>query len=148
MLSVVSEIYCYIVFLVQSFIQVCIVDDQSNKTYQSLQTRKLLSQEFLVVFRLKQVLRKFDIRHHVFVNQYQISVSQKWKRKCSLRHHHNSAVARFTTYHQIYDRCNMAGASSAAGNAYPSGTPMFNCHAWGTNEMCLGYYGRQIKKIP
>ena len=53
------------------------------------------------------------------------------KTKCSLRHHHNSAVARFTTYHQTYDRCNMAGASSAAGNAYPSGTPMFNCHAWG-----------------
>jgi hypothetical protein len=24
----------------------------------------------------------------------------------------------------------MAGASSAAGNTYPSGTPKFNCHAW------------------
>jgi len=24
----------------------------------------------------------------------------------------------------------MTGASSAGGNAYPSGTPEFNCHAW------------------
>jgi hypothetical protein len=24
----------------------------------------------------------------------------------------------------------MAGVSSVSGNAYPSGTPTFNCHAW------------------
>jgi hypothetical protein len=36
----------------------------------------------------------------------------------------------------MFDRFNMAGASSAAGNAYPSGTPEFNCHAWEKNEMC------------
>lgn len=96
----------------------------------SLLARKLPSQKFLVVFRLKQVLRKFYICHHVLVNQYQISVSQRWKQKCSLCHNHNSAVSRFTTYHQTFDRCNMTGASSAARNAYPSGTPKFNCHTW------------------
>jgi len=56
-------------------------------------------------------------------------MSQKWKQKCSLCCNHNSAVSGFTTFHQTFDRCNMAGASSAAGNAYPSGTPKFNCHA-------------------
>jgi hypothetical protein len=45
---------------------------------ESLLTRKLLIQGFLVVFRLKQVLRRCYIRRHVFVNQYQISVSHKW----------------------------------------------------------------------
>jgi hypothetical protein len=101
---------------------------ESLRNRESLQTRKLLIQGFLVVFRLKQVLRKCYIRHHVFVNQYQISVSQKLKR--SLCCNHNSAVSRFTTYHQAFDRCNMASTSSAAGNTYPSGTPEFTCHAW------------------
>ena len=101
---------------------------ESLRNRESLQTRKLLIQGFLVFFRLKQVLRKCYIRHHVFVNQYQISVSQKLKR--SLCCNHNSAVSRFTTYHQAFDRCNMASTSSAAGNTYPSGTPEFTCHAW------------------
>ena len=108
---------------------------ESLRNRESLLTRKLLIQGFLVVFRLKQVLRRCYIRRHVFVNQYQISVSHKWKRKCSLCHNHNSAVSRFTTYHQTFDRCNMAGASSAAGNAYPSGTPTFICHAWGKRDV-------------
>ena len=100
------------------------------KDWESLLTRKLLSQTFLVVFSVKRIRRKLYFRHHVLVNQYQIYVSQKWKQKCSLCHNYNSAVSRFTTYHQTFDRCNMTGASSAARNAYPSGTPKFNCHTW------------------
>ena len=118
---------------------------ESLRNRESLLTRKLLIQGFLVVFRLKQVLRKCYIRHHVFANQYQISVLQKWKR--SLCCNHNSAVSGFTTFHQTFDRCNMACARSAAGNVYHSGTPKFNCHALEKNEMCTGYDGRQNKKI-
>ena len=74
-------------------------------------------------------------------------MSQKLKQKCSLCCNHNSAVSGFTTFHQTFNRCNMAGASSAAGNVYHSGTPKFNCHALEKNEMCTGYDGRQNKKI-
>ena len=101
---------------------------ESLRNRESLLTKKLLIQGFLVVFRLKQVLRKCYIRHHVFVNQYQIYVSQKWKR--SLCCNHNSAISRFTTYHQTFDRCNMACARSAAGNTYPSGTTAMLAKKW------------------
>jgi hypothetical protein len=57
-------------------------------------------------------------------------------------------LLRFTTYHPMFDRFNMTGASSAAGNAYTPRTPEFNCHAWEKNEMCTGYDGCQMMNIP
>jgi len=40
----------------------------------------------------------------------------------------------------------MAGASSAAGNAYLSGTPKFNCHAWEKMRCVWGMTDVKLRK--
>jgi hypothetical protein len=59
-------------------IQVLVWDRQKSESANGrglLLTKKLLNQGFLLV-RLKSSLRKFDGRHHDFVNRYRTSVSQ------------------------------------------------------------------------
>ena len=70
---------------------------------------------------------------HDLVDGYGISVSQMTTDICSTCRKHFTVLSSFTTYYRVCNQINTTGATSGAGNAYPSGAPDFTpSFQWGS----------------